>query len=678
MQKKILLSLISVVAVGAGVVGMSAFEAHVINVTAHIENALYVPVEAAGLSFGTIFPEEVLYKNFDFGFSDSFKAEDRVDDVEYVLRQKPKCGVPVPNTDPIEYSDFVQVTDGPNGTFVCPKDSVMLPLLCPYLSKTELDDAGKPTSNTIPAFHGPLTNWTMADTLATQLRGRLSKASGKTSSSWMLDLHAPCFKGMCAQDNVIPPDYQADPQYESELFGCDLWIEVTNISLPPKTSLTVIKHVINDSGTGSSTASDFTMNVTGINPVPASFPGAESPGTNVTLDAGLYSVDETGPVGYTKTLSTDCSGTIALNEHKTCTITNDDIPIDKGYLTVVKLVENNGVGTKMPGNFQMTIDAGNVNQNQEYTVNVGNHTVSEVDNYGYDVTYSAECPAGIASVPKDGHVTCTVTNTYPVGTLTVHKVVVNNEVGTKVAANFHMTIDTGNVNQDQAYPVSVGNHTVSEVDNYGYDVTYSAECPAGVANVPFNGNVTCTVTNTMPFGTITVTKTVTNDDGGLLTVGSFTLKIDGVVVTSGTPKNVAVGAHKVTEVGLYGYSALVDGDCTSTGDVSVPKGQNRNCSIVNNDIAPIISIVKNVVGGTASPNDFNLSIDHTTTISGSSNQVTANFAHVIDEEVIVSGYSFTSIAGSSFLGVSCPAVLEGTITLLPGDVVTCTITNTHS
>src|SRR3989344_4057396 len=96
--------------------------------------------------------------------------EPRVDDVEYVLRQKPKCGVPIPDTDPVRYSEFAQVTEDEQGNFVCPEveipgtdqtqvQSVMLPLLCPYLSKTELDANGATTDNSIPAFHGPLTNW---------------------------------------------------------------------------------------------------------------------------------------------------------------------------------------------------------------------------------------------------------------------------------------------------------------------------------------------------------------------------------------------------------------------------------------------------------------------------------------------------------------------------------------
>ena len=55
MKKKILLSIIAVATVIGGVAAMSAYEAHVVNVTAHIENALKV-IPPEKLVFGTVFP----------------------------------------------------------------------------------------------------------------------------------------------------------------------------------------------------------------------------------------------------------------------------------------------------------------------------------------------------------------------------------------------------------------------------------------------------------------------------------------------------------------------------------------------------------------------------------------------------------------------------------------------
>ena len=89
--------------------------------------------------------------------------------------------------------------------------------------------------------------------------------------------------------------------------------------------LIVIKHVVNANG-GKAKASNFSMKINGItvqgtNP----FPGAESPGTTRTVNAGSYTVTETGPSGYILVPSADCSGTIAPGQTKTCTMLNHDI-----------------------------------------------------------------------------------------------------------------------------------------------------------------------------------------------------------------------------------------------------------------------------------------------------------------------------------------------------------------
>src|SRR5207247_3265855 len=81
-----------------------------------------------------------------------------------------------------------------------------------------------------------------------------------------------------------------------------------NDDVQPK--LIVIDHVINDNG-GTAAAASFTTSVTGSSPSPASFPGAESPGTTVALNAGSYSVSASSVTGYAQTsASSDCSGTI--------------------------------------------------------------------------------------------------------------------------------------------------------------------------------------------------------------------------------------------------------------------------------------------------------------------------------------------------------------------------------
>jgi len=148
MKKKIALSLIALVAVVGGVAAMSAYEAHVINVTAHIENALAVSTEA--IEFGTVFPQEFVESDFTINLSESFLAAERVDDVEYVIKQKPKCictaeGVILEECEkgehlPVDYA-----------THECPEYFEEMENLCPFLSKLPMDQDGNDSG--VPSYY---------------------------------------------------------------------------------------------------------------------------------------------------------------------------------------------------------------------------------------------------------------------------------------------------------------------------------------------------------------------------------------------------------------------------------------------------------------------------------------------------------------------------------------------
>ncbi len=150
----------------------------------------------------------------------------RISVVDYVLRQKPKC---VDNENPELHPQITH--NGEN--FVCPAGSHIMPLLCPYLSKSEEteDGEGENDGDPVEAFHGPLTDdWTMSDTEENEVLGKLSFIGGDIDDQWLIDLHVPCFERHCAQDDVIPDDYQPDPELDGQTFGCDLWLEVTDIN----------------------------------------------------------------------------------------------------------------------------------------------------------------------------------------------------------------------------------------------------------------------------------------------------------------------------------------------------------------------------------------------------------------------------------------------------------------
>ncbi|MEK7643425.1 MAG: hypothetical protein AAB372_03195 [Patescibacteria group bacterium] len=166
-------------------------------------------------------------------------GRNRAGAVMYIIRQKPKC------VDNQNASVHPQVKEDTEGNFYCPEGSTQMPLLCPYLSKHEItDDSADNQENDsagISAFHGLPGSWNLATTIATQVWGKLVKPGvNDIADTWNIDLKVPCFAGQCAQDwpafvhefnpNADPEAYKADPALEHQVFGCDLWVEVSGIN----------------------------------------------------------------------------------------------------------------------------------------------------------------------------------------------------------------------------------------------------------------------------------------------------------------------------------------------------------------------------------------------------------------------------------------------------------------
>jgi hypothetical protein len=82
-MRKVILVLAAIVLVASGVAAVSAYEAHVVNVKATVENALQVSTD--NVDFGVVFPEEWLSEHFSVNFSDSFCQQERVNAVNITV-----------------------------------------------------------------------------------------------------------------------------------------------------------------------------------------------------------------------------------------------------------------------------------------------------------------------------------------------------------------------------------------------------------------------------------------------------------------------------------------------------------------------------------------------------------------------------------------------------------------
>ncbi|MBI4079711.1 lamin tail domain-containing protein [Candidatus Kaiserbacteria bacterium] len=206
----------------------------------------------------------------------------------------------------------------------------------------------------------------------------------------------------------------------------------------------------------------------------------------------------------------------------------------------------------------------------------------------------------------------------------------------------------------------------------------------------------CVVTPPPPTtATLTIIKTVINDNGGAATSSAFTLHLHqapSMVDVAGSPQpgsatgttytNLAAGSYHVAETGgPSGYTLSYSGACDADGNVSLAAGDNKTCTVTNNDVAPSLTLNKIVVndnGGTQPESAWTLDAAGPTPIFGPGGTTSAD---------VVSGPSFQ--AGTYILSEVGPTgysaiawVCTGggqqngaEITILPGENVTCTITN---
>lgn len=485
-------------------------------------------------------------------------------------------------------------------------------------------------------------------------------------------------------------------------------------------TLIVKKHVINDNG-GNAVAGNFSMNVTGTNVSSNSFPGSED-GTSITLDAGTYSVDESVYAGYAKTIGINCSGKIDIGETKTCLITNDDIAPS---LTLNKvLVKDNG-GNASESDWTLKADGGDVgtlegagasgDMDVQSSLNFKAGTYSLTENIGTTSGYNSSpwsCVKNGGLAVEGSTITlglgdaavCTITNDDNAPTLRIVKRVVNDNGGNATVGDFEiklgdtqLTFDSGTTTDNTTTYTSIlttlesnTEYGLSEKDLAGYEEgtwnceNYMTGAPVSHPVILNEGqDVVCTITNDDIAPKLKLSKAVVNDHGGNKTAGNWTLRAQGTELgfsDTGDSANFhdvkAEVTYSLSESGPNGYTNSwwsCDGGQASGNTVLLNVGEQVTCTIINDDIAPKLTIIKdptNNSGGNAAPDDFKLTIGGTSATSGTPYTLEANKSYVIDE-IQQTGYTFVSIAGDK----KCPSVLGGTITLDEGDDITCTITN---
>jgi hypothetical protein len=197
--------------------------------------------------------------------------------------------------------------------------------------------------------------------------------------------------------------------------------------------------------------------------------------------------------------------------------------------------------------------------------------------------------------------------------------------------------------------------------------------------------ITCTYTNKVKSAQLTVIKHVVKDNGGAADASSFMMHVkvkNGSEIgtgqagsETGTVYNLEAGTYVVYEDTSAGYTQTgISGACAADGSVTLVAGDNKSCTITNDDRAAHLKLVKTVTndnGGTAASTAFTLSAAGPTPISGAGGaESDVNAGSYTLSETNVTGYT----AGSwSCVGGTFTA--PNTIQLALGQTANCTINN---
>jgi hypothetical protein len=454
--------------------------------------------------------------------------------------------------------------------------------------------------------------------------------------------------------------------------------------------------------------------------------------TRVAVPAGTYTLAEDGPTNYTASDWSCTSGgagaaavTIVAGADVTCTITNT---IERASLTLVKQVDNTGGGTAAPADFLLRAvsDLGVVSVGRSGTPAVTRVPIETGQTWSLGEDPVAGYTAGAwtcdgATVVDDAvaivaaaDVTCTVTNTWTGGFLTLAKQVVGSSTSPGSWALVaegpaSITGHTGEASVTRV-PVPAGEYALSEESVPGFTASGwdcgPAPLTGAVVTVDSGQDVRCTVTNTATQAHLTLRKLVDNAAGGTAAPGAFQLAADGPVDLSGvtgsdpvTLEAVPAGTYTLSEspATTPGYDASGwvcrdgDGVLTTPGGVvtipatdaaGAPYTDDVTCTIVN--VArpahlTLHKVVDNAGGGEATAAAFVLLGVGPDLLVGSNGGPA-----VTDVPVRAGTYSLLEIGLPRYTldGWACVdeaggavAVAGGAVTLGLGDDVTCTATN---
>jgi hypothetical protein len=421
-----------------------------------------------------------------------------------------------------------------------------------------------------------------------------------------------------------------------------------------------------------------------------------APGTYTVTEDPVSGFTTDDPQSATITLPS-CSGGVTFHNTR------------GAHLKLVKVVNNNHGGTAVATDFTLSATGPQTISGAggaESDVDIGTYSLSETNVTGYTAS-NWSCVGGSQSgssitLAAGDNATCTITNSDQPAHLKLVKVVVNDDGGTAKTTDFTLSAagptpisGAGGAESD----VDAGSYNLSETNLAGYTAG-SWSCVGGTQNgssvsLAIGQSATCTITNDDQKAHLTLIKTVINDNGGTKVVSDFALFISGTSATSGVKYDLNAGTYTASETQLYGYTASAwGGDCAANGSITLKPGDDKTCTITNNDLPGTLIVRKIVKAGISGMFTFNTTgtgYNSFTIPGGSQNSQTLNVGTYTVKELVPLGWTLTGIGGSTDPNAPYACTVTGsggssgmgdlntqtaTVSLKNGDTVTCVFENT--
>ncbi|QNP41494.1 galactose oxidase-like domain-containing protein [Lysobacter solisilvae (ex Woo and Kim 2020)] len=465
--------------------------------------------------------------------------------------------------------------------------------------------------------------------------------------------------------------------------------------------LTVNNIVVNDDG-NNKTAAAFSFSVNGGAPIPFEADG----GNVVNLPAGTYSVTEPGASEYAASFSNCTDLVLVAGASATCTITNNDIPgfvattatskpsyLPGEQVTLTARLLNLGApvaGARVDFDALKPNGINHVRLTATTDAN-GNASASFVSGTGPSSIGTYQLTTTVTSGTRSAQATASFTVQPPQpATLTVRNLLVNENGGTREAADFSFSLNGGAPVQFEAdgsnvLSLAAGTYSITETPVADYTPSY-ANCTDIVLLA--GESATCTITNhdtaaftatadtskPLYFAGETVTMTAHVINGGLPLNGARVdfdaLKPNGinhVRMTAFTNANGDASASFVagsgsSSIGTYHLTATATSGSLSTRAYATFAVQKQTALPAT---LTITKVVVNDSGGTKGASDFSFAVNGGTPVAfeaDGSNVLTVPAGTYTVTEPAVAGYaaSFSNCSG---------------LVLAAGAAATCTITN---